>query len=77
MSKSYFVERDRCPVCHQTRFNTIFSSAFDESPLKDYLKSFYSPQGKIDFDYLKDSTYELIECTNCRAILQKNIANDH
>ena len=76
MSSSYFVSRNSCPVCQSSSLKTIYQSPFDESPIKDYLIEFYSPQGKIEPDYLKGAVYILNECNNCDLIFQKDVPNN-
>jgi 2-polyprenyl-3-methyl-5-hydroxy-6-metoxy-1,4-benzoquinol methylase len=40
------------------------------------LKDFYSPQGGVEFNYLKDVNYTLVECHDCDLIFQEEIPND-
>jgi len=47
-----------------------------QSPIYEFLDSFYSPQGKIEFEYLKGANFILDECKNCRTIFQKEIPNE-
>ena len=48
---SYFICRDHCPACASPNFKEIYKNRFTEPPISDYLKSFYSAQGKIEFEY--------------------------
>jgi 2-polyprenyl-3-methyl-5-hydroxy-6-metoxy-1,4-benzoquinol methylase len=50
--------------------------SYTENLLRDYLVSFYSPQGGVEFQYLQDQDYILIECKKCELIYQKEIPND-
>jgi 2-polyprenyl-3-methyl-5-hydroxy-6-metoxy-1,4-benzoquinol methylase len=40
------------------------------------LRSFYSLQGGIEFNYLKNATFNLCECKECGLIFQKEIPNE-
>ncbi|WP_121357803.1 class I SAM-dependent methyltransferase [Flavisolibacter nicotianae] len=72
----HFTFRTNCPCCHAGSFRTLYESVLDSSPIKDYLNDFYSPQGGVEFAYLKDAVYRLCECTSCQAIFQQEIPND-
>lgn len=72
----YFVSRKVCPCCGSTDSSEICRACYTESPLRDYLDSFYSPQGKAEFEYLVEQDYILVECRKCGLIYQKEIPND-
>lgn len=72
----WFLAREECPACSSDRFKTVYESLYDESPVKEYLLGFYLPQGMIEFEYLKNSSYRLCECENCGLIFQKDVPND-
>ena len=76
MNESYFEIRKHCPTCKSTNTIEIYSCSFLKSPIKEFLKSFYSPQGKVEFEYLKGANFILKECNNCGTIFQKEIPND-
>lgn len=76
MSNLYFVNRDECPSCTSDSLKTIYQSPFDEPPIKDYLDDFYSPQGRIELEYLEKATYYLYECFGCGLIFQREIPNE-
>ncbi len=76
MAETYFVKRDGCPGCMSADYKTVYACGFLKSPLKEYLESFYSTQGGIDFEYLKDGEFILNECSNCGLIYQQEIPND-
>ncbi len=76
MINPWFVRRENCPACESGNFTTIHQMPFDESPIKDYLLAFYSPQGKIEFKYLEQANYVLCECGNCKMIFQRDIPNE-
>ncbi|MBU0569137.1 methyltransferase domain-containing protein [bacterium] len=76
MIKTYFVKREFCPSCKSREYKTVYSCGFTESPIKEYLESFYSPQGQIELEYLKGAEYILDECHNCGMTYQKEIPND-
>lgn len=75
-SNTYFIKRNYCPGCKSTKFRTIYSCWFLESPIKEYLESFYSTQGQIIFEYLKDVKFILNECNECGIIYQEEIPNN-
>ena len=76
MQSQYFISRDSCPACNSEKLKEIYQKSYDESPIIDYLKSFYSLRGVIDFKYLKNASYYLCECNECDLIFQKEIPND-
>lgn len=76
MSNPWFERREECPVCTSSDFREIFQSPYDESPIKDYLVDFYSPQGMVEFEYLEGANYALCECDACGLIFQRDIPNE-
>lgn len=76
MSTNYFVEREFCPGCKSSKRRTIYSSIFVQSPIKEYLDSLYSAQGKIEFEYLNGAKFILDECLDCGMVYQEKIPND-
>ena len=76
MSNTWFLKRKKCPVCASDKFRAIYKSQYDESPIKDYLLDFYSPQGMVEFEYLDGASYILCECDVCGLIFQKDIPSD-
>ena len=76
MSNQYFVTRAACPVCTSLRGKTLLALDYCQSPLRDYLTSFYGAQGTVEFEYLEDAQYVLEECPDCNLIYQKQIPND-
>lgn len=76
MKNKYFYEREKCPACNSGIFRQLYHKAYDKPPISDYLNSFYSPQGGVDFKYLINATYDLCECKECGLIFQKEIPDD-
>jgi SAM-dependent methyltransferase len=76
VTPTYFLERRVCPTCRSDHLDQIFACDYLESPVKDYLESFYRPQGKIEPEYLKDATYVLCECGDCGTLFQRQIPDD-
>ena len=76
MSATHFTRRDACPACESDTARTIYSRPYLDSPLKEYLVSFYSAQGKIELEYLEGGTYTLAECASCGLIYQREIPDD-
>ncbi|MDD5429544.1 MAG: class I SAM-dependent methyltransferase [Candidatus Omnitrophica bacterium] len=75
MNKRYFEVRRDCPTCKSTDTREIYSCSFLKPPIREFLKSFYLPQGKIEFEYLKEADFVLEECNGCGTIFQKEIPN--
>lgn len=71
-----FVTREKCPCCGASGGATLLDLAFCESPIRDYLVAFYSPQGGVEFDWLESARYTLVECSDCGLIYQKHIGGD-
>lgn len=71
-----FSIRQPCPCCKSTSSTTLCKVGYTESPLKEYLDSFYSPIGGVEFEYLAKSYYILDECQDCGLIYQKEIPNE-
>jgi 2-polyprenyl-3-methyl-5-hydroxy-6-metoxy-1,4-benzoquinol methylase len=76
MNNPWFLRREECPACASSNFRTIYQSQYDKPPIKDYLVDFYSPQGKVEFEYLEGATYVLCECNVCGLIFQRDIPNE-
>lgn len=71
----YFEARERCPACEGTRSTPLCRAPYTESPLRDYLLSFYSPQGGVELEYLEGQDYVVVECKDCGLIYQGEIPN--
>lgn len=76
MNGSYFVSRENCPACKSSNRQELYSKSYSDPPISTYLNDFYSPQGAIEFDYLKGATFVLDECKECGLIYQRSIPND-
>jgi len=68
MINPWFIKRAECPACESKIFKTIYESPYDQSPIRDYLLEFYSPQGNVEFEYLAGAMYALCECNTCGLI---------
>lgn len=77
MSNPWFDRRKECPACTSGVFKPVYENQFDEPPVKDYLLDFYSPQGKVEFEYLDGAAYVLCECSVCGMVFQRDIPNEH
>ena len=73
MSREKLATRIRCPACASSGLKNIYTVRFTQEPIKSFLQSFYEPQGKVEFEYLADSSFALDECLSCGLIFQKNI----
>lgn len=76
MNNGYFDQRNECPGCLSESFSVLYKNGFDETPVKEYLESFYSPQGGVEPEYLTDAKYLIAECKSCGLIYQKYIPNN-
>jgi SAM-dependent methyltransferase len=72
----HFVAREFCPACRSTAVDTLCRVGFDESPIREYLESFYAPQGAVEFEYLVGGQYILDECLECGLVYQREIPGD-
>src|SRR6266487_1336588 len=72
----FFVTREYCPCCKGIGGTTLYEAEFIDSPIKEYLDRFYSLQGGIEWEYLRDAHYVLVECVCCELIYQKQILNE-
>lgn len=73
---SNFLIRESCPACGSTSSKTLLRKKFTESPLSDYLETFYRGQGTIDMSLLESGDYVLNACNACGLVYQKEIPND-
>jgi hypothetical protein len=76
MKNKYFQSRKKCPGCSSTKNDNIYQSPYDKPPIRDYLHSFYSRQGGVDFRYLENAVYHLVKCKQCELIYQKEIPSE-
>lgn len=76
MTKSWFESRSSCPACRSVDLFLRYESSYTDSPLKDYLVDFYSPQGGVDFDILTGANYALQQCAHCSLLFQREIPGD-
>lgn len=70
------MQREACPACRSTQVQTIYTCKYLESPVKDYLESFYAPTGGIEFEYLAEAEFILQKCYTCGLVFQRDIPND-
>jgi len=76
MKHPYFINRDICSVCGNKNFTMHYSISYNNPILVKYLTDFYNPQGGVEFKYLKDAQYTLLECSDCQLIFQENVLNE-
>jgi SAM-dependent methyltransferase len=72
----HFVDRAACPACQAGAGDTVYARPFVESPVRDYLLSFYSSRGGIDLSYLEGTDYILARCGECGLVYQKLVPDD-
>ncbi len=71
-----FIKRIVCPACDCKTNKEIYSISYNDSILTKYLNDFYNPQGGIEFEYIKNASYTLRECENCKLIYQEYVPNE-
>ena len=76
MKNTNFLKRDICPVCGNKTFIEVYSISYNDPILNKYLNDFYNPQGGIEFEFIKDAIYSLLECSACKLIFQEYIPNE-
>lgn len=76
MGDTHFIQREACPACRSKDHQELYCASFCEPPISTYLEAFYSPQGAVEFDYLKEAAFILNECHDCGLIYQRLIPND-
>jgi len=76
MTKDHFIIRTCCPACKSTSHNIIYACDFSVPPVRDYIQSFYAPQGGVELKYLEGSTFKLRDCGDCGLIYQEEIPNE-
>lgn len=72
----FFVNRRECPCCGAESCSELYRCAYSADPIREYLISFYSSQGGVEFEYLQEQDYILVECANCGLTYQSEIPND-
>jgi 2-polyprenyl-3-methyl-5-hydroxy-6-metoxy-1,4-benzoquinol methylase len=68
-----FALRHECPACGGMSFSTLYSCAYLEDPVRQYLRDFYDPQGGVDLEYLRGGNYTLCQCEDCSLVFQREI----
>ena len=76
MSNPYLIERSACPACRSTQHATLYSRAFCDTPVRQFLESYYRESGRIDMNDLKDADYTLLECRDCGLVYQNAIPGE-
>lgn len=71
-----FVIREQCPGCQGESSQKLYAASLVRSPIGDYLKAFYAPQGGIDLAALEGGEYVLMECGGCGLVFQRNVLPD-
>lgn len=76
MNNKYFAIRENCPAYESADSKELYSCGFLQSPIREFLESFDSPQGKVELEYLNGANFVLQECSNCGTIYPKEIPNE-
>jgi SAM-dependent methyltransferase len=72
----HFLARVCCPACDSPEGAELVRAPLTAPPLKEYLLSFYSEQGGVELDYLREQDFVLTECPACGLVYQKEIPGD-
>lgn len=73
----YFIYRHQCPACNNNNCNVLCDAGLCDPPIRDYLDALYREVGPgVDFEYLIDARYKLVECDLCGLIYQAEVPND-
>lgn len=73
----YFIQRDQCPVCQSVDLTLKYECEYTKPPLFNYLLEFYGTVGGvIEFNYLEDACFSLVQCNLCDLIFQKYVPNN-
>jgi 2-polyprenyl-3-methyl-5-hydroxy-6-metoxy-1,4-benzoquinol methylase len=77
---SYFINRERCPVCNDTAFTELVKLPYTHPYIVSYFNRLYSkykyPDINIDYNFLEGANYWIVECKTCGLIFHKEVAND-
>ncbi len=76
MNNKYFTIRENCPICGSTDSKELYSCGFLQSPIREFLESFYLLQEKVEFKYSSGANFVIRECNNCEMVYQKEIPNE-
>jgi SAM-dependent methyltransferase len=76
MVSGFFVKRACCPACESPGRKRLYACSFLDSPVREYLRDFYSRDGVVEFEYLEGATYILDECATCGLVYQEEVPND-
>jgi SAM-dependent methyltransferase len=69
----HFVRRSSCPACGSQASTELVRTSYTAPPISDYLESFYSAQGGVEFELLAGNDYALAECRDCGLLYQAEI----
>src|SRR5512142_301585 len=69
----HFVRRSSCPACGSPERTELLRTSYTAPPISDYLVSFYSVQGGVEFDLLEGCEYALAQCRGCGLLYQTEI----
>ncbi len=69
----HFARRPSCPACGSPERTELIRASYTAPPISDYLVSFYSVQGGVEFDLLEGGDYALAECRGCGLLYQTEI----
>lgn len=73
MNSNRFIRRSKCPVCHATSYEKIYSLSYNSIALRNYFLDFYRGLELSDIECLANSDYILCACTSCHAVFQQEI----
>ncbi|MFD2916263.1 class I SAM-dependent methyltransferase [Psychroserpens luteus] len=73
---NHFIKRTSCPVCDSSNIKNKYCESYESEEIKTYLDNFYIPQGGVEHEFLKETDYSLMFCSNCDLVFQENIPNN-
>lgn len=68
------IERTNCPVCSNLKYKILFQVPYNDEKILEFLKNYY--KNKLPIHLLNNFDYQLLECTKCKLIYQKNIPDN-
>lgn len=70
---THFIRRTRCPACAGHDLHLLRESAYEASPLREYLDGFYRDVGQVEHEWLAGAVFTLLECRGCGTVFQRDI----
>jgi hypothetical protein len=74
VSKAFKIRKD-CPFCESSNTNLIYKKSFEDKNIRTFLKKHLD--NNFPLFILKKKYFDVMECSNCSGIFQKNILTEH